>query len=110
LTQNARVLELLSDGRSHSHLELYALGVVAHSRVSELRRRFGFVVEVGQAQDAVSGTVYVYRLVGVPSVRSGLEEQLEAAGAWAAVERLGRIRRGLSPLGWAGLPSPASPG
>lgn len=34
-----RVLELLSDGRVHSHHEIYGLRVVGHSRIAELRRR-----------------------------------------------------------------------
>lgn len=39
MSGNERVLALLSDGRSHSHRELYDLRVVAHSRVADLRRR-----------------------------------------------------------------------
>jgi hypothetical protein len=39
VTHCARVLELLSDGKPHSHHELYALNVIAHSRVAELRKR-----------------------------------------------------------------------
>lgn len=38
-THCERVLALLSDGHPHSHLELYALHVVAHSRVSDLRNQ-----------------------------------------------------------------------
>ena len=34
-----RILELLQDGREHSHKELYSLHCIAHSRVAELRRR-----------------------------------------------------------------------
>jgi hypothetical protein len=33
------VYQLLSDGKPHSHHEGYALGVVLHSRISDLRRR-----------------------------------------------------------------------
>jgi hypothetical protein len=39
MTHNARVLELLSDGEPHSHLELYDLRVIAHSRVAALRKQ-----------------------------------------------------------------------
>jgi hypothetical protein len=38
-THCERVLGLLTDGEPHSHHELYALHVVAHSRVSDLRKR-----------------------------------------------------------------------
>lgn len=37
-THKQRVLELLSDGKPHTHHELYRLGVIAHSRVADLRR------------------------------------------------------------------------
>lgn len=39
MTHNQRVLELLSDGEPHSHLELYDLRVIAHSRVAALRKQ-----------------------------------------------------------------------
>lgn len=58
--------ELLSDGNAHSHHELYALNVIAHSRISELRRR-GFVIEQWREHDARSGELfYWYRLTSVP--------------------------------------------
>jgi hypothetical protein len=38
VTHKQRVLDLLADGEPHSHHELYQLGCVAHSRVSDLRR------------------------------------------------------------------------
>lgn len=56
MTHNERVLELLRDGQPHSHHELYALGVIAHSRVSDLRRR-GYAIQ--QWRD---GELYLYRL------------------------------------------------
>jgi hypothetical protein len=58
VTQCQRILALLSDGRPHSHHELYALGCVAHSRVSELRKR-GYRID--QWKD---GNLYLYRLLG----------------------------------------------
>lgn len=39
MTHNERVLQLLSDGKPHSHHELYALHVIGHSRISDLRKR-----------------------------------------------------------------------
>lgn len=44
MTHNQRVLELLSDGEPHSHLELYDLRVIAHSRVAQLRERGYWIV------------------------------------------------------------------
>jgi hypothetical protein len=55
-----RVLQLLSDGLEHTHLELYQLGVVAHSRISDLRKR-GHVIETWR-----DGDLYLYRLVSSP--------------------------------------------
>ena len=57
MTHNERVLQLLADGRPHSHHELYALNVIAHSRVSDLRKR-GHVIEMWREDD-----LYLYRLV-----------------------------------------------
>ena len=39
MTHNQKVLQLLSDGQPHSHHELYGLFVIAHSRVSDLRKQ-----------------------------------------------------------------------
>jgi hypothetical protein len=38
VTGKERILEVLSDGLPHSHRELYRLGVMAHSRVADLRK------------------------------------------------------------------------
>lgn len=38
MTHKQAVLKLLSDRKPHSHHELYGLGCVAHSRISDLRR------------------------------------------------------------------------
>lgn len=38
MTHKQAVLRLLSDRKPHSHHELYGLGCVAHSRISDLRR------------------------------------------------------------------------
>lgn len=38
MSHKARVLELLSDGRPHGHMEGYRLGVMLHSRVADLRK------------------------------------------------------------------------
>lgn len=57
LTHNARVLQLLSDRRPHSHHELYALHVIAHSRVADLRA-MGHDIEAWR-----DGEDYFYQLV-----------------------------------------------
>ena len=62
MTHNERVLRLLSDGQPHSHRELYGLYVIAHSRVSDLRKR-GHDIEAWR-----DGDDYMYRLCsGGPS-------------------------------------------
>jgi hypothetical protein len=58
-----RILALLADGREHGHLELYRLGTVAHSRVSDLRRR-GYVISMRR-----HGDDYLYQLVSRPRRR-----------------------------------------
>ena len=61
-SQNTRILKLLSDGEWHGHHSLYAIGCVAHSRISELRKH-GYVIE--KRQFTVYGKqVWEYRLVG----------------------------------------------
>lgn len=65
MTHNERVLELLSDGRPHTHHELYGLHVVAHSRVSDLRKQ-GF--DIRQWRD---GDSYLYLLVKPDGATSG---------------------------------------
>lgn len=55
-----RLLELLSDGKPHSHKECYRLGVMAHSRASDLRGD-GYIINTWR-----EGKLYWYQLVGVP--------------------------------------------
>lgn len=57
MTHKQRVLQLLSDHKPHSHHELYQLGCVAHSRISDLRKD-GHLIE--QWRD---GDLYLYRLL-----------------------------------------------
>ena len=56
-SQSARVLALLSDGKPHSHHEIYALGCVGHSRIDELRRRGHRISPAVRV-----GKLYVYQL------------------------------------------------
>jgi hypothetical protein len=39
MTHCDQLLQVLSDGRPHDHRQLYALGMIVHSRISDLRRR-----------------------------------------------------------------------
>ena len=61
MTHCERVLELLSDGREHSHHELYALNVVAHSRVAELRKR-GYTINQRRVVGSDGEPDYLYSL------------------------------------------------
>jgi hypothetical protein len=62
MTHNAKVLALLSDGQPHDHHSLYALNVIAHSRISELRKR-GHTIEMWREDD-----LYFYRLLSGETV------------------------------------------
>lgn len=55
-THKQRVLELLKDGRPHSHMDGYRLGVMLHSRVADLRRD-GYRIACWR-----EGDLYMYRL------------------------------------------------
>lgn len=57
MTHNAKVLALLSDGEPHSHRELYGLYVIAHSRISDLRKRGHNIISWRE------GDSYFYRLL-----------------------------------------------
>ncbi len=85
-THNAIVLEVLADGDWHDHLELYALNVIAHSRVAELRK-LGYTIERAVRVDGGGKRHYRYRLAGVPAGGCPFEVQLEPQ-AQAALSRL----------------------
>lgn len=61
MTHKQRVLQLLKDGNPHSHHELYGLGCVAHSRISDLRRD-GHRIRAWR-----EGDVYLYALDEAPA-------------------------------------------
>ncbi len=56
MTHCEKVLALLSDGKPHSHHELYALHVIAHSRISDLRSQ-GHTIDQWH-----EGDLYLYQL------------------------------------------------
>ncbi len=57
MTHNQKVLALLSDGKVHTHHELYALHVIGHSRVADLRKQ-GYAIECWR-----EGDLSLYQLV-----------------------------------------------
>lgn len=87
MNQCERILQVLRDGRWHTHLELYALGVVLHSRISELRDpdgKYRLNIEIRTRSEYVplsrgrKQTIYDYRLVGSLDAAEG--EGLAAVG------------------------------
>jgi len=56
MTHNERVLALLSDGKPHTHHEIYGLFVIGHSRIADLRKR-GHVIAMWR-----DGDDYIYQL------------------------------------------------
>lgn len=62
MTHAEMILDLLRDGRWHTASELYALHVIAHSRIAELRRK-GHVIEHRQVGRGSAG--HEYRLLTV---------------------------------------------
>jgi hypothetical protein len=89
---NARVLDWLSDGEPHHHLDGYRLGVVLHSRISDLRKR-GYVIR--QWSEAhPNGRRYWYQLIASPSEPLGGGEVADS---------------GSTSLGEADVPAASSP-
>lgn len=56
MTHKQRVLQLLKDGKPHTHHEIYGLGCIGHSRVADLRRD-GHKIRAWR-----DGDQYVYQL------------------------------------------------
>lgn len=63
MTHAEKVLQLLSDGEPHGHMEGYRLGVMLHSRVADLRKQ-GHTIKCWR-----DGDNYLYQLFG--TVRAG---------------------------------------
>lgn len=105
MTHNQRVLELLSDGEPHSHLELYDLRVIAHSRVAALRKQ-GHMIECWRADG-----LHWYRLLSdglacPPSLPPVAEQPVEELKGSVTGEQIGCVRGDSSPEGRL----PANPG
>lgn len=89
-SQAQRILDVLADGREHSHHEFYGWCVL-HSRIAELRRR-GHEIEVRR-----DGDLYLYRLVSsaaatadaAPAPRIGAEDGRVPHNIGALLERHG---------------------
>jgi len=80
LTQCERILEILADGREHSHHDFYGFCVL-HSRISELRKR-GHQIETRR-----DGDTYEYRLVS--RATSSTDTDASGTDAPAPVEEHG---------------------
>lgn len=63
-THDEKVLALLSSGEPVSHLSIYALHVVGHSRIASLRSK-GYTI-VSRRE----GDLYWYRLIGEPQAEA----------------------------------------
>lgn len=74
-THCQRVYDLLSDGQWHTHHEGYALGVILHSRVADLRKK-GHTIEHRR-----NGDVSEYRLLPESSVSGGTAGDSESSSA-----------------------------
>jgi hypothetical protein len=82
MTHKQRVLELLRDGKAHTHHELYALNVIAHSRIADLRRD-GHTIECWR-----DGDDSMYRLVR--DVGGGSDRGTDASSSSvSSLDRLG---------------------
>ncbi len=77
MSDKQRVLRLLSDGKPHTHHEIYDLHVVGHSRISDLRAD-GYVIDRWN-----EGMTSVYQLLSGP-VESRSEETVGADGLVAS--------------------------
>jgi hypothetical protein len=62
VTHCDQLLQVLSDGRPHDHRQLYALGMIVHSRVADLRKRGHSITHWRE-----DGTSF-YKLAGTGSV------------------------------------------
>jgi hypothetical protein len=82
VTDCERLLEALSDGRPKSHRELYALGMIVHSRVSDLRKKGHDIRAWRQREwDASRGRenwTHYYRLITAATLEAG--EPCEVVG------------------------------
>lgn len=92
-THDHRVLTLLRDGKPHTHLEVYDLRVVCHSRIAGLRKK-GFGIRAWR-----EGDLYMYQLV------------LDGAGKDGSDEMAADVRptEGISHVPEAGFEADSSP-
>jgi dipeptidyl aminopeptidase/acylaminoacyl peptidase len=73
MTHKQKVLALLSDHKPHSHHELYQLGCVAHSRISDLRKD-GHLINSWR-----EGDLYLYRLADLGALDEAATSPVEAS-------------------------------
>lgn len=78
ITDKQRVLEVLKDRKPHTHKELYRLGLIAHSRVADLRDD-GYEITCHR-----EGRFYVYQLRALPEADATLATGEGTAGGPSA--------------------------
>lgn len=102
MTHCERLLAVLSDGREHDHHELYALNMIVHSRVADLRRR-GYVIEHRR-----DGELSLYRLVGsLDETQDG--SQCGADGTCVSSSAPPSVGAAISPVAGGALPPSTEP-
>lgn len=106
MTHNERVLALLQDGKPHTHHELYALHVIAHSRVADLRAR-GHLIEQWR-----EGDNYLYRLLTEPEDKprpAGILGLLDGSRVDCAAEKRHGVPGSVSKSSPEEAPGPGTP-
>lgn len=91
----ALLLELLADGVWHSHLEIYALNIIGHSRIAELcnPEKYGYSIERKRRKIGSGELEYLYRLVACPAPAATVYiERLEARLSDSVRARLASLR------------------
>lgn len=101
MTGCERVLALLSDGKPHTHHEIYALHVVGHSRIADLRKR-GHVIHAWR-----DGALHLYQLASPETVAAGTGPLAAASAPVSAAAPCSSVESvaGITP-GTDGGPSP----
>lgn len=106
-TDADRLLAVLSDGRAHSHLELYALGMIVHSRVADLRKR-GHEIRHWQ-ESHPNGRRHYYQLIGPLAEREAVVPVVSPSASGSVLDEQGFIP-GASPACHAGAHDDGSTG
>lgn len=94
MSDNARMLEAISDGRRWSTGELLNLHLTPHSRKSDLEHRYGYGIAVTRESSGHGEkAIYFYRLLTVPPEPTPLEQVIDPDAA----ARLSSLRAAQTP-------------